>query len=515
MLITCPECQFARNINASSIPSKAQLATCPRCKTKFRFRILHDEDQVVVESVEERPVAQNVEEELSETAKLQAANEASLKKASGDSMQVETTIDDDYVESEMVAAMQEEIEQLLKAEHAEEYRKAEQHEQPNKINQADRLDQAENEKKLTAENSSFDEKQQQPARNMAESKPAPPSIEFKKQPVSTVDASLSVLDFPDISSEVISDEHVEVHAESENGKEEKQKTLVKRSASAQALRERGVASINATEAEDEAVRRYEQEKESSVVETASAHIVSETEAQSDIWDAISAMGDEPECTESFAPGCGAQVNIIPWEDSRLSFLGRVTGTFSSMFVHPVRFWRGINAKPLVMLPMCFSLFMCVLSCVALAVGLQMLVANWMDVTAILQSVLPQQGLIPETLVWSDIAPKVMIVLGSSLLLLPLILGAVTMAGARLLGGDPVPFSTGVKTVSYSSGAFCWLLIPVLGAVVSLLYLPLLYVSGVRTGYNLSLFKSVVLVGIVLLLFAASVLIAIAAGVTFM
>lgn len=510
MLITCPECQFARNINASSIPSKAQLATCPRCKTKFRFRILHDEDQVIVESVEERPVAQKAEDVLSEVTTVQAANEASLKKASGDAIHAETTIDDDYVESEMVAAMQEEIEQLLKAEEAE------QRKQPIENNQAEKLNQSEFDENLIAENLLVGEKPQQPTRNMVESKPAPPSIEIKKQPAPTTETSIPDSDRDSkASSEVISDEHVEVHAEAENSKEEKQKTLVKRSASAQALRERGVVSIDATEAEEEAVRRYEQEKESSVVETASAHIVSETEAQSDIWDAISAMGDEPECTESFAPGCGAQVNIIPWEDSRLNFLGRVTGTFSSMFAHPVRFWRGINAKPLVMLPMFFSLFMCVLSCVALAVGLQMLVANWTDIMPVLHSVVPQQGLIPETLVWPDIAPTVMVIMSSALLLLPLILGAVTTVGTRLLGGDPVPFSTGVKTVSYSSGAFCWLLIPVLGAVVSLMYLPLLYVSGVRTGYNLSLFKSVVMVGIVLLLFAASVLIAIAAGVTFM
>jgi predicted Zn finger-like uncharacterized protein len=510
MLITCPECQFARNINASSIPSKAQLATCPRCKTKFRFRILHDEDQVIVESVENKPVAQNFDDELDAAAKTQVANEAFLKKAAGDSLHAETTIEDDYVESEMVAAMQEEIEQLLKAEDAVEHKQAEQRKQTEKLNQA------EHDRKPHAEKPSFDEKPQQPARNMVEPNPAPPSIEIKKQPVPHEDAPLFASDnAPEAFSEVVSDEHVEMHAEAENGNDEKQKTVVKRSASAQALRERGVVSIDATDAEDEAVRRYEQEKGSSVIETASAHIVPETEAQSDIWDAISAMGNESECTESFAPGCGAQVNIIPWEDSRLSFLGRVTGTFSSMFVHPVRFWRGINAKPLVMLPMLFSFFMCVLSCVALAVGLQMLVANWTDVVAMLQSVLPQQELIPDTLIWFDIAPTIMVILGSSLLLLPLILGAVTAVGARLLGGDHVPFSTGVKTVSYSSGAFCWLLIPVLGAVVSLMYLPLLYVSGVRTGYNLSLFKSVVLVGTVLLLFAASVLIAIAAGVTFM
>lgn len=519
MLITCPECQFARNINASSIPSKAQLATCPRCKTKFRFRILHDEDQVIVESVEERPVAQNVEDELGVAAKPQVASEASLKKAAGDSLHVETTIDDDYVESEMVAAMQDEIEQLLKAEDAEEHKEAEQRKQSDvsnqveKLNQTEKFNKAEHDKKLHAEKPSFGEKPQQPAGNMAESKPAPPSLEVKKQPVPHDEVPLSFTDNAhEAASEVVSDDHVEIHAEAEN---EKQKTFVKRSASAQALRERGVVSIDATDAEDEAIRRYEQEKGSSVVEAASSHIVPETEEKSDIWDAISAMGDEPECTESFAPGCGAQVNIIPWEDSRLNFLGRVTGTFSSMFMHPVRFWRGINAKPLVMLPMLFSLFMSVLSCVALTVGLQMLVANWTDVVAVIQPVLPQQGLIPETLVWSDVAPAIMLLFGCSLLLLPLVLGAATTAGARLLGGDPVPFSTGVKTVSYSSGAFCWLFIPVLGAVVSLMYLPLLYVSGVRTGYNLSLFKSVVLVGVVLLLFAASVLIAIAAGVTFM
>ncbi|WP_174239236.1 zinc-ribbon domain-containing protein, partial [Halodesulfovibrio sp. MK-HDV] len=183
MLITCPECQFARNINASSIPSKAQLATCPRCKTKFRFRILHDEDQVIVESVEERPVAQNVEDELGVAAKPKVTNEASLKKAAGDSMHVETTIDDDYVESEMVAAMQDEIEQLLKAEDAEAHKEAEQRKLSDESNQAEKLNQAEHDKKLHAEKPSFGEKPQQPARNMAESKPAPPSLEVKKQPV--------------------------------------------------------------------------------------------------------------------------------------------------------------------------------------------------------------------------------------------------------------------------------------------------------------------------------------------
>lgn len=38
MLIRCPECQLEREINLDVIPSGAVLATCPRCKKKFRFR---------------------------------------------------------------------------------------------------------------------------------------------------------------------------------------------------------------------------------------------------------------------------------------------------------------------------------------------------------------------------------------------------------------------------------------------------------------------------------------------
>ncbi|SIO18735.1 zinc-ribbon domain-containing protein [Halodesulfovibrio marinisediminis] len=470
MLITCPECQFARNINASSIPAKAQLATCPRCKTKFRFRILHDEEQLLVANEEDVPMTQSVKEELNTVS--QAEEVASMKKASGDGHEPEASIEDDYIESQMVAAMQEEIEQLLKEEEA---------------------DQAENDQD-SSEALSADDMQQGAAKDMT-----------------TEDDETLSAPSVDVQAKI-----VEEYAEAADDEAEQPRALIKRSASAQALRERGVVSIDATtEAEEEAVRAYAQEQESSAVETASAHIVPETGSDTDIWDAIAAMGDEHECSESFAPGCGSQVNIIPWEDSRLSVVGRIFSTFSGLFVQPVRFWRGVNAKPQLVLPMLFSLFMCFVSCAGIAFGVQLLAANWTSVATVLQSILSQQGLIPETLVWGNVAPAIMAVLGSMLLVFPFILGGATTIGARLLGGDSVPFSTGVKTVSYSSGAFCWLLLPVVGAIVSLVYLPLLYVSGVRSGYNMSLFKSVVLVGIVLLLFAALTLVAVAAGVTFM
>lgn len=38
MLITCPECQFEREIDLSTIPASATIATCPHCNQRFRFR---------------------------------------------------------------------------------------------------------------------------------------------------------------------------------------------------------------------------------------------------------------------------------------------------------------------------------------------------------------------------------------------------------------------------------------------------------------------------------------------
>ena len=40
MIIRCPQCEHTRSINESKIPSTAELATCPKCKHRFRFRTL-------------------------------------------------------------------------------------------------------------------------------------------------------------------------------------------------------------------------------------------------------------------------------------------------------------------------------------------------------------------------------------------------------------------------------------------------------------------------------------------
>ncbi|NDV24617.1 zinc-ribbon domain-containing protein [Desulfovibrio sp. JC022] len=43
MKVTCPECDFSSEIPVDKIPASAQLATCPKCQAKFKFRDL-DQD---------------------------------------------------------------------------------------------------------------------------------------------------------------------------------------------------------------------------------------------------------------------------------------------------------------------------------------------------------------------------------------------------------------------------------------------------------------------------------------
>lgn len=43
MEIICPECHFGREVDESKIPARSQVATCPKCKTKFQFRELPEE----------------------------------------------------------------------------------------------------------------------------------------------------------------------------------------------------------------------------------------------------------------------------------------------------------------------------------------------------------------------------------------------------------------------------------------------------------------------------------------
>jgi predicted Zn finger-like uncharacterized protein len=49
MQIICPECRFTREVDESKIPARSQVATCPKCQTKFKFRDLPEEEFLIEE----------------------------------------------------------------------------------------------------------------------------------------------------------------------------------------------------------------------------------------------------------------------------------------------------------------------------------------------------------------------------------------------------------------------------------------------------------------------------------
>lgn len=514
MLITCPECQFARNINTDSIPATAQLATCPRCKSKFRFRVLDDE-AADTDSVPEVTDAKNAGRSEAVRAATAGASQSKAAKAAGarKNRAVKTEANsadeavEEYIESAMVAAMQDEIEELLRAE----------------VVDAARAEVPATPKEATQR---VQPSQMKPAHPAPSTEPPKANISKEVHTSSNAGKPASTAGAKKSAAEPVADKRA---SSSEAQRAYKQQSVQStsvagghgtHSAPVTGTRESGHVFVQDTAAEEAAVSRYAHEQNSTNRDTAAAHIVPNAEKATDIWDAIAAMGGEHECTETFAPGCGAQVHIIPWEDGRLGAFNRLFSTFSSVLRHPVRFWRGVNAKPSAILPFLFYILLCALSCAALSGWGYVLLTYWSSVVAAVQTVLPEMTLLPQELTVSQLAqlmpePEILAAIGAGILALPFIVGAVTHACARLVGGDPVPFSTGIKCASYSFGAFLGLLLPIPGLLVLFVYFPLLYISGVRIGYNLSSGKTIVFLLTVCLLLAASAFGVLAAGVRFM
>lgn len=57
MRILCPNCGFAREMDLAKIPPRAQMATCPRCEHKFRFRVVDDLPPNYAKTPERAPLA--------------------------------------------------------------------------------------------------------------------------------------------------------------------------------------------------------------------------------------------------------------------------------------------------------------------------------------------------------------------------------------------------------------------------------------------------------------------------
>ena len=65
MNITCPQCGFGRTVNEEKLPTKAVMATCPKCQHRFKFREIAPlepstpEAATPPESAQDEPVAQD------------------------------------------------------------------------------------------------------------------------------------------------------------------------------------------------------------------------------------------------------------------------------------------------------------------------------------------------------------------------------------------------------------------------------------------------------------------------
>lgn len=57
MRILCPLCGFGREVDLAKIPPRAQMATCPRCEHKFRFRVVDDLPPTYSKPAERTPLA--------------------------------------------------------------------------------------------------------------------------------------------------------------------------------------------------------------------------------------------------------------------------------------------------------------------------------------------------------------------------------------------------------------------------------------------------------------------------
>jgi len=68
MRITCPKCLFQQDVPDENIPPQAQNATCPKCKEKFQFReIPEEEDFLLEEEPKERETGETLDQAVSET----------------------------------------------------------------------------------------------------------------------------------------------------------------------------------------------------------------------------------------------------------------------------------------------------------------------------------------------------------------------------------------------------------------------------------------------------------------
>ena len=473
MLITCPECQFARNIDVSSIPPKAQVATCPRCRSKFRFRVVEDE-----------PVPAGVADGTSPAGNVPPASQPPVAEEGGyASESAEPMAEQETVAPADVTGEGDSVGR-------EEPQDAQAH--------------------LQAEPSAEDGAASAP---LAEGEGEPETI-VADSTDGSVAPSTDEFAAPehmgtDVSAQTVTEgaEHIAAEPFVAEG-QLAQGTMPAADAHEDLLQEAlqtpytaqgeyvaspldeagGVPHLDDMLSDADTIHATPMAREEAG-EPLTMNEVVDTASEDSIWDAIAAMGDEP------VGGCSYQACTvadlrIPLEDSGLSFAGRMLRTPFALLVKPFRFWCGICSTRNLFLPYLFALFSCAVACAA-SYGWSLVFPVQV---AALVNMLPASLAVQVnlgTLVPQDTLPMVAGAIAGALLVVPFVLGTLVHTVARLLGGSGAGCITSVRIIFYSLGRLFWLLLPGAGIVLTPIWLILLLTGGVRAGYNLSLSKSVV------------------------
>jgi hypothetical protein len=206
-----------------------------------------------------------------------------------------------------------------------------------------------------------------------------------------------------------------------------------------------------------------------------------------------------------APGALAARGPIPWEDPNLPALVGLGRTLRQALGRPREFFRNLKgdgwAEPLAFGLMLGTagLLACLYWQILLGAGVSRRLA---EVPAAAQVFTPGAGALVAGMLLSPLI--VLVSLGLSSLGL--------WAGVALVGGEPPPWPTILRITCYSQAGQAIALIPLLGGLISGLWVLILWYQGVKAVFNLSggrvlgaLAISLALQSLLLLLFLGSLM----------
>lgn len=461
MLIRCPECLFERKVDLSKIPATAQLATCPKCRYKFRFR------EYIVGNTDAELEA--IHPSLDEAAYIPAPDYPSFREAGGmgggvydrhapdeSSDELRGRVDDD----EDVAA------------HTADYGS-------NSYPYNDAVPYGEASAETAASPDSCGSPLAYPEEGYVED--VPQHAEGAGYPSGTDDA---VSHTPDHMGAMPSLDPVE--------KETPASTWV------------GGSFASPRDVEEEVVVKPHRHL-GTISDFGDEH--RHRSGKGDIWDAIAAMGDDDTaCGDSFVRHSALEVEVF-WENrGKLSLASAWLQTVAQVLFTPSQFFRVIKGAGGVTSPFLFFLLTSMIG-VALEVGGLVLVSSmWPEA-------LPAVGLNLSSFVFDmHTAPIIAADFLGEAFIRVLVVAIAYHVALRLSGSRCKPFATTFRVMAYSSATALICIIPVAGIIISRLWFLVLSVVGMHHAHALSWRKTIlVILPLYMVIMIASILLSVLGG----